>query len=81
MTERERTLLSHRHRLQERNRELCEANENLRVERDAADVLLPPGAGDSRFCLAIVKKKVRKSLKVNDYLIIAVYRGFRVSRR
>jgi hypothetical protein len=40
MTERERTLLSHCHRLQERNRELCEANENLRVERDAADVLL-----------------------------------------
>ena len=40
MTERERTLLSHCRRLQERNRELCEANENLRVERDAADVLL-----------------------------------------
>jgi hypothetical protein len=40
MSERERTLLSHCHRLQERNQELCEANENLRVERGAADVLL-----------------------------------------
>lgn len=40
MTEREQTLLSHCHRLLERNRELTEANENLRVEREAADVLL-----------------------------------------
>jgi hypothetical protein len=40
MSERERALLSHCRRLQERNRELCEANENLRVERDATDELL-----------------------------------------
>ncbi len=40
MTEREQKLLIHCHRLQERNRELCETIENLRVERDAADALL-----------------------------------------
>jgi hypothetical protein len=40
MTEREQTLLSHCCRLQKRNRELREANENLRVAGDAADVLL-----------------------------------------
>lgn len=40
MTDNERTLLRHCLRLEEHNRELHEANENLRVERDAADVLL-----------------------------------------
>jgi hypothetical protein len=40
MTEREQALMNHCCRLQEHNRELREANANLRVERDAADVLL-----------------------------------------
>lgn len=40
MTERERVLAGDCRRLQEQNRELLEVNENLRVERDAADVLL-----------------------------------------
>lgn len=40
MTEREQALQHHCRRLQTRNRELREANANLRVERDAADVLL-----------------------------------------
>lgn len=40
MTERERTLLDLCRRLQRDNRELRQANQNLVVERDAADVLL-----------------------------------------
>lgn len=40
MTERERTLLDLCRRLQSDNRELRKANQNLAVERDAADVLL-----------------------------------------
>jgi hypothetical protein len=40
MTERERVLQNLCRRLQEDNRELREANANLRVERDATDALL-----------------------------------------
>jgi hypothetical protein len=40
MTERERVLVNRYHRLRLENRELREANANLRVERDAADTLL-----------------------------------------
>lgn len=40
MNEREQTLLDLCRRLQRDNRELRQANQNLAVERDAADVLL-----------------------------------------
>jgi hypothetical protein len=40
MTERERALMDHYRRSQEENQRLHETVENLRIERDAADVLL-----------------------------------------
>jgi hypothetical protein len=40
MTEREQALMDHYRRSQEENQRLREAVENLRIERDAADVLL-----------------------------------------
>jgi hypothetical protein len=40
MTERERALMDHYRQSQEENQRLRETIENLRIERDAADVLL-----------------------------------------
>jgi hypothetical protein len=40
MTERERALIDHYRESLEENQRLCETIDNLRIERDAADVLL-----------------------------------------